>query len=439
MSITEATNSAMTTQTKPTHSVPTQPKQPPHSAPVKAQPTPSAIEETKIPIQEADSSEEQRGFWKMVFEPWSSKPKWFHASRPPSFSFRFLLWVIYGLLQLYKLNWIPTPRYWGSTRRRIKENYAFIYEHEHESMGIFAAISAKGGALKTSVITWMAATFGFHTKGISIVFDADTGALESAAKRLEAYGSPDAQRLTAKNAADLLLYGDWRPDYQELLQFAPRSMESGIYVMSMKGITNWSDKSTRQILTGHKRACGSLFVDTGPGEKESNTRGVVKESTVVIVTGVYKNVSTDDAVAVTLDTPKYNLRERGKYVLIAIGAVGWRHYNRRTQYQLAAQFNVQPEQIILLPDHKRILKGDTVQLRKISRKFLYAMSVLNRVRVEAAIDYNLQHPMAFPVKKHPVSIQERKEAAADRLLSLTAGDVNRACEFLYELEARENK
>ncbi|HEV7952383.1 MAG TPA: hypothetical protein VGO98_03330 [Candidatus Saccharimonadales bacterium] len=373
-----------------------------------------------------------------IFEPWSDKPAWYLASRPPRPSIRTILWALYGFLQLYRLSWVPVPRYWGSTRRRTKENYAFIYEHEDQSMGIFSAISAKGGALKTSIITWMAATFGYHTKGISIVFDADSGALESAAKRLEASVDPKKESLTAKNAANLLLYGDWIPDYQELQQFAPRSTESGVYVMSMKGITQWSARSTAQILSGHKRACGSLFVDTGPGEKESNTPGVVGKSTVVIVSGIHKNVSTDDAVMVTLDTPKYNLRKSGKHVLIAIGAVSWRNFNRRTQYELAEQFKVKPEQVILLPDHKRILKGDTVRLRKISKKFLYAMSVLNRVRVEAAIEYNRLHPMTFPSKVKSLTLQEQKEAAADRILSLAGGDVNRACEFLLDFAEHNN-
>lgn len=432
MSTTEVSKSTAATPPMPM-------KQPSSASETSSEPLPELTnDKTTTSIDDSQESvparhARKRKIMRTIFEPWSDKPAWFHASRPPVLSVRIILWVFYGLLQLYRLRWIPVPRHWGSTRRRTKENYAFIYKHESESMGIFAAISAKGGALKTSVITWMAATFGFHTNGATIVFDADTGALESAAKRLDAHEpmQGDTQRLNAMNAAELLLYGDWQPDFEEILNFVPRSEESGVYVMSMNGITQWSDRSTRKILRGHKRPCGSLFVDTGPGEKESNTRGVVAEATVVIVTGIHQNVSTDDAVLVTLNAPKYNLRNRGKDVLVAIGSVRWRHFNKRTQYELAEQFGVTPEQIVLLPHHKRILRGDTVQLKKISKKFLYAMSELNRIRVEAAIRYNRLHPMAFPTKQRPLTLEEKKKDAADTLLSLSGGDPARACEFIF--------
>lgn len=340
----------------------------------------------------------------LVAEVRSGKPDWYLASHPKNWLW-IALWWMYGLIGGYNYRFIPVPRYWGSSRRRIRENERFMYENEAHSKGIFSYHSMKGGALKSTVSTWSAAENAANTSGTTLLVDADSGMLQSAARRFIVY--LHTKFLRFPNAAKLILHKGWVPKNEEILEFAPRHEESGAYILTMDEVTDFTSEQMKHVLETLKPAVGSLFVDPGPGNKEENSSGVIRASTVVTLTGIHENDDSVAGVHASLNEEAYGLRKRienGETVFIAIGGVRWLDFNKRTQYKLAEDFGVTPESVVLLPDHKHILKTRPVRRKAVSLKFKYAISNLNRLRVEAAIAYNQLHPLAEPAA--PISEEE---------------------------------
>ena len=370
-----------------------------------------------------------------VAEVRSGKPDWYLASRPKNWLW-IALWWMYGLFGCYKYRFIPVPRYWGSYRRRIRENRRFMYKNEAYSKGIFSFHSLKGGALKTTVSTWSAAENAASTTGTTLLIDADSGMLESAARRFLVY--LHTKFLRFPNAARLILHKGWIPTNEEILEFAPRHEESGAYILTMDEVTHFTGEQMKHVLETFKPAVGSLFVDPGPGNKEPNSPGVLKASTVVTITGIHQNEDSIAGVHGSLATESYGLRQRidnGETVFIAIGGVSWLNFNKRTQYEQAAEFGVSPESVVLLPDHKHIIKSRPVRRKAVSLKFRYAISNLNRLRVEAAIAYNQQHALAVPaapISEEELSEDERLMRSAQTFMHHIGEDAERASIYLME-------
>lgn len=321
-------------------------------------------------------------------------PDWAIASRPQKVGIRRLLWFFYCLLRLHKYDWIPVPRACGSYQRREAENWGFVRATSDQVMAIIATIGGKGGILKTTILTWLAAGWARASTGFTVLVDADSNATTSASRRFEV--KPE-DTLATSQMSDMILHHGWQPTCEDLVRLLACHLESMVRVTYMPPKKTIAGNEFSRVLKELKPACHTLFVDTTPGRTETNTYGVIDAVTVPILSG---KINSDDdlyAIGTTLSYEDYHLQERmtcGDDVLIAIGAVRWRDFNLRTTYKFAERYGVRPDQIVLFPADRYILKTGPVRHSRVPAKYHYANSQLARRCAEAAIRYNNAHPPA---------------------------------------------
>lgn len=319
-------------------------------------------------------------------------PQWLIDSEPPQGTNHRTYWSIYTALKLYSKPKAKVPNFWGSFDDHIAENHAFVHDNSDDTMAIIVYVTVKGGGGKTTTCTWDGAEDAVVTDGISLIIDADSTAIESAAERLE---TPREGYLTTPQAADKILRLNWVPTPEQITTFSPRHEESHVRVLTMD-TSDLSREEMTTVLQALKPAVHTLFVDTTPGLKETNTYGALDAATLVVVSTLYDNTSAMNAAKITLENKEYGLRSRlarGDDVILAIHGVEPRDYNRRYQYEQAEKFNLRPDQISLFPYDPYVAKARPVRRAEASKKYLFALSEHRRRCAEKAIAWNKKYPL----------------------------------------------
>lgn len=360
-------------------------------------------------------------------------PTWHLESEPDSRFFWWFLWFLCGKLSLYKLRWLPLPYYWGRMKSRTRHNHLRIWNLSQFAVSVFLQVAVKGGVGKTTNTTWTAGEYSYHTDNTAVIIDADSGAKGAAAARFEI--DMDNVEYDFDKVRQLILTKHWHPTNREISAFLPRDPITGVRVLAPK---NALDLSRRNMATMIDRLspCGSVFIDTTPGIKESNTHGAWKVAKIVSVAclfdsdDVVRNIQImrdDDSEAVT----RFSERLNDGTLFIVVGDVPRRYFNRRTQYQIADELGVSGRQIVLLPRDKHIKRSGHVKWSATSRRFQYAISEYTRTLVEAAAAYNQKHPLKAP---SDVALATPKEyqinTCVERLIGLT-GSPDSAAEQVF--------
>ncbi len=335
-----------------------------------------------------DTPEPIKGHKPKIKLPARTLPEWVAASKP-SKGLRLLVWWIYQSLRLYKLTWVPVPRYNGLYGLRATENAKFVRENTKDLKTIITVISSKGGSLKTTIITWLAAFWSTYTVGFCVLFDFDTSMNRSAPGRL---GLMATDGISLRTLTQEVVKGRQRPTYRALHNAIAWHRESMLGLVPMPDDPELTPDETTRLINQVAPSVHTIFADTTPGFKEPNTNGVVEVARIRIITGKYTSEDDMRSIMSTLEHERFGLRGQLDTVLISVGAVPWLHYNLRTVYALAEQFGVNPKQVVLLPNARHVKKAGVVMFSAIGPKYTFANSELARRAADIALAQNTGGP-----------------------------------------------
>lgn len=364
-----------------------------------------AVEHGQNPAEQAPSNPDQRDDPPVTTKRSANKPvthpQWVLASRPIKPGPRRVLWWVYMTCRLYNLRWIPVPRHVGVYWRRQGENRKWSYGNRKSTRAIIAVVQGKGGCGKTTITTYDSVEDRASTEELVLVIDADSGGGVIAGDRFElnVKGKFTTESLSER------IQRDPRITAEELDRRVMWHEPTNIGVVPMNTGADLSAEQMSQLVTALAPLAHSVYVDTTPGFKEVNTPGAVSVANVVMLPATYHVMADRIQLRSTLDHQQYELRSSKKdSVLIQVSGIRWWQYNLRTVYELASEFEVSPEQIILVP-YSRWLKGTkpvtydrlTRTLLHLSPKTRYAKSVAVRRRGEVAERNPLNLPLQGPL------------------------------------------
>jgi cellulose biosynthesis protein BcsQ len=332
-------------------------------------------------------------------------PQWLIAGKPQSSGLALALWWLYARLYLYKVSWVPQPSSIVSYKADTKRLTELLTERRQQAGSIVTVLTKKGGATKTTVSTWLAATLWHATKLAVTIFDLDVGG-GNVAKRFAV--NPD-KTLTSDLFVRLAAQKDdqqWSPEYADMVKYTLADKETGVVIIHSvpKPGESISGIAARRALAKVKTTCHTLIVDTAPGFDVQATRGALAISEVCLVVGDANSGEDLDAIEATLNHPTYNLRENIKQVVIVISGLRWPHLTTRTQYQFAERFKVEPEQIVLIPFDTYIrnkqnieeshIQARPVRLNALNSRVRHSWYLLANTVSERATAYNMLHSSA---------------------------------------------
>lgn len=370
----------------------------------------------------------------------SDVPQWLIESEPRRWTDQWIAWKSYKTAKCYLRRNIPLPDFWGPYRPRILENHAFVRRESDFSMAIVVVVSLKGGGAKTTTTTWDGAEDSELTSGLTLIVDADSSGIESAAERLSISTDPAISEffLSTPQVADKILNRNWVPTSEQLVYFTAKHEASRVRVLTMD-TSDLSRSEMAQMLRALKPATHSIYVDTTPGLKEQNTYGAIDAATLVVVSTIYDNTSAINAAKQTLRTAEYGLQKRlaaGDDVVLAIHGVEPKDFNPRFQYEQAAEFGLKPDQVSLFPMDKYAFKARPVDRSKVSERYLFALSEHRRRCAEAAIRWNEKYPMnPLPGDDEATDLLVAAKAAAN--LKAERRTINRKAEKLARKMVRQ--
>lgn len=324
-------------------------------------------------------------------------PSWVVAGKPIGRGPRQLLWYYYTHLGLYKLSWMPQPRPFGSYMSQTAELTSAIVKQRQWSMAIITVLTGKGGALKTTTATWLAAILMWIIKLAVAVFDTDGGG-GKVAKR---FGLHPDETVHSSDVVELVTNGDSKQPltYANLVPHVGADTDTGVMVFHCPAGANVSLKRSHltAALDTVKTDYHTVVVDTGPGLGVEATYGAVDPATIDVIVGDFNSVDDMDDIQVALDHEPYGFRgKNADRFVICVGAVRWRHYNTRTQYELARRYNVDPDRIVLIPYVKYLLKSGRVYIPALSSKALHAWCRLAMAVTQRAVAVNSSTPPVNP-------------------------------------------
>ena len=367
-------------------------------------------------------------------------PEWYRASRPKDNPAAEMLWRAYGNMGLYKRTSINPPPYWGSLEETIAANRSFAYDNMAKTAGmVITFFSMKGGAFKTTLGTWVPSYKATIDKGLTLVIDADTNGLQGAARRFGTY-SKTPQPFGFPLVADMILATGKSPTPAEIMSFAQMHYQSGAYLLTLDKTTYYTADQLEYIANALAPMTSATFFDTSPGSKEVTTLGIIRASTVVGVTGIYRNDASMAGIHEALNPDRFGLKpefDPEKPLLIIVGGVPVKEFNLRTQYDLADKFGVEPHRVALLPDHPMILRANPVDHHAISRLFMYAIGDVYDRMIKMAIDYRQLHPIVDPTTAPASNPINPRDALIEQLLLHSTSPDEAAMHVLQFAQARQ--
>lgn len=357
----------------------------------------------------------------------STVPDWHRDSKPSLDDWFgglwFVLWWAYGFLRVYRIKWLPIPHHWGNLTARTCSNHRIMWALSRWALGVFLNVAVNGGIGKTTTTTWAATNYAKHTDCKVLIIDADSGSRGKAPIRMLIDMAKEKYHLNA--VKKLILDKSWSPTSEELSAYLPRHEETGALVLAPVDEIWLTEHQCETMIKKLRPASGAVFIDTTPGTKEANTRGAQRQATIVSTVCLYDSDDLAHNIATMRFTEnqeddRFEKRLADGTMFIVVGDVPWRHFNRRTQYELAAKLNVPAKQVVLLPRDRHIQRSRPVIWHAASRRFRYAISEYTRLLAEAAAQYNAAHPMAEPKGlDKPSNDQRNITLAVNKLVALT--------------------
>lgn len=359
-------------------------------------------------------------------------PSFAVAARPIGPGPRRVLWWFWTRLNLYRWNWIPQPRTHGLYARRVAEDLRYIHDNRWESSTIGVVMTLKGGATKTTVLTWLAAFIKQATQWMLFVMDLDHGRGKVELR----FGEPrpgSGVAWTVKEALRRISDNPYTLTDREVREHAWADPETG--VMFFHGPIETHPFDEHDVIVTLQRLNDlyhTALVDLRGTLSDPSLEGAFWASYVRMIPC---HLSSDEEVrdvAATLLRPGYALSEFdpavvhedpasilyglpvitsvNPSVMIVLSDVPRARYNERTRHEMAELFGINPERIVLIPRNPVMVKTRQVRLGSVSPRVLHAVSQAARVFTTIAIQENRYAKTAGSMPASGLTIQSINEA-----------------------------
>lgn len=314
---------------------------------------------------------------------------WLLAGKPTESKVLYAWWWLYASLKLYKIAALPQPRTILSYDKAAERIMDKISDLRHQTMAIVTVMTAKGGATKTTIATWLASTLAEATKLPPTVFDTNRGGGKAAGR----YELDKDDMVSTRTITKRVLQGE-TPEYDDLLDVTGTDKLTGVMVIHHIAGHGISENTMVKTVLDLKRRFHSLIIDTSPNLEDPSTVGASSVSTVRVVVGKASSKEDLDDIDETLSHKKYQLRDQLNSVVIALSDLPGNNCGTRQQFAFADRFKVRPEQIVLIPFDPHLKKVGMVRRSKLTPQARYAMSRLAEVVCDTAIAVTAEAKLA---------------------------------------------
>ena len=370
----------------------------------------------------------------------SCRPDWYCQAEPVkndwTWYFWFVMWWLYGALQLYKVKWLPIPYHWGRKSLAVRYLNQAIRDKQTYLYGAVSVSGDKGGVGKTTHSTWLTAHFSLVSGNPALLIDTDSGAEGDAAHRFDIESSQTKYSLD--HVIPLILNGKWQPNLPQMVQYVPRHRQSGAFVIAPGGKLTTTTSQMQQVIRAFRKPISLVVLDSTPGVKESNNESLLREASVSILSALDKQSSYDRHIVRFRDrmnADHLNAFEdgiRSGKQFIVIGDVPRHRFNLRYQYEVAERLDVPAEQLILLPRSKHIQNEGTVDISRVSKLFLFSITLFAH-RVAIALEaHNQEHPIDEPTLQTR-SVTERTLKEHTRKLLAEVGGPDELAQLMEKI------
>jgi len=279
----------------------------------------------------------------------STLEDWELAAKPGAkFNLAFVYWWLYTRLRLRRFRWVPVPSKTVGALTEIRQNVKYLKANRKYLNAIIVVLAAKGGSAKSTIIQWLAAFIGYYVKNTPALLGMDVGA----DKTVSRFDADDSKLFNVTYLLELVKMKI--PFSAEWLQTQTETdEESGVVLYKAKpmssGIRDFQTGETIAMIREMHKIYPLLFGDTGPGLNMKASDGAAQSADLVLACnkGISKEALND--INATLALPNYGIAEKKVQPLVVISGVLRRALNTRTQFEIAKECNVDPNNVILLP------------------------------------------------------------------------------------------
>jgi len=279
----------------------------------------------------------------------STLEDWVMAAKPAvKFSFAYAYWWLYTRLGLMRFKSVPVPSKTVNGRAEFRQNVKFLNDNRKYLNAIIVVLAAKGGSAKTTIIQWLAAFIGYYVKNQPALLGMDVGA----DKTVSRFNADESKLFNVTYLLELVKMGI--PFSAKWLQTQTETdEESGVVMFKAKpewsGVRDFQTGETIAMMRYMHELYPLLFGDTGPGLNMKASDGAAQSADLVLACnkGISKEALSD--IRATLALSNYRIDEKKVKPLVVISGVLRRALNTRTQYEIAKELSVDPENVILLP------------------------------------------------------------------------------------------
>jgi MinD-like ATPase involved in chromosome partitioning or flagellar assembly len=307
----------------------------------------------------------------------SKLPDWVVAFKPDT-SVRNPLgkakWWIYAWTKLYAVAWISPPSTIVGERRIIQENEIYALNARDEISGVICTTSNNGGSSKSTVIQWLGASLGQGLRSRPALLGMDIGADKTVLR-------------FKQNESEILSVSELINMNKQGKLFSPRDLQGMTKTDAASGMVLFKaiqpDEATRdfaisdtiKVIKYVRELYPLTLIDGGPGLNQRSNDGVLQVADIALITN--RGISQEAMVNIraTLHHPNYNLVARRDKVIVVISAVKPKQFNTRTQFYVAEQCGVDPDNVVLIPYDRYLDDHVMVNLKRIH---LSALSVRTR-------------------------------------------------------------
>lgn len=337
-------------------------------------------EDKKKPEPKTRSLYSFRARWAQSFE--DKLEPWLLAGKPTDSKTLYAWWWLYAFLKLYKFESIPQPRTIVSYNRESERIMDRMSDLRHLTMAIITVMTAKGGATKTTISTWLAATLAEATKLPPAVLDTNRGGGKVSGR----FDLAKEDMLSSKSLVKRV-WQDQAPQYDTLLGLTGTDKLTGVMVFHHLAGHSISTNAMIKTAVEIKHRFHSLVIDTSPNLRDPSTFGASAVSTVRVIVGKASSEEDMEDVEQTLNDAGYGLREQLDSVVISLSDLPAKECGTRRQYAYAERFRVRPEQIALIPFDPHLKKVGKVKRSALTPQARYAITRLAEMVGDTAIAF----------------------------------------------------
>jgi cellulose biosynthesis protein BcsQ len=311
---------------------------------------------------------------------------WLLAGKPRNSNILYAIWWLYAIMKLDRVEWIPQPRMILFFNREASRVMARISDIRHVTMAIITVMTAKGGATKTTISTWLVAIFAIATGLSYAIYDTNRGGGKVA-------GRFDLEKSDVMSTRSLnkRVWQNNTPTYDELLRTSSSVENMGVFVFHHIAGNHISTTGMIKTANELKKQFHSVIIDTSPNLRDASTYGASSVSTVRVVVGKASSDEDMEDIEETLRDSNYQLREQIGSVVIAISDLPGYKCGTRTQYAYAERFNVHPDQIVLIPTDPYLKKVGKVRRSSFNGSALSAHARLALIQLAELVGTTVMH------------------------------------------------